>query len=266
MRNLFQNISWRLLKFLPLTIFFVFFFSENVLGQTPQLTRQLIVEEIEVVGNTKTKRDVILRQLNFGVGDPIDPFVIDINNQRLSQTNFFKNVEFYTRPGSEKGKLIVTIEVKERRWPYFQFEGGHSDLDGWFFVPASLRFDNLFGHGSKMGARFLFGDRTSEFSLFYHNNSLFSNTAFIDIELFGADQNFVHYFDGLKTTQDVEFNGIRLKLGGKKGFLKYFHIAYRGEVYNPTDFATVEGDSTIKLPAKSISDHLEETRINTLFF
>ncbi|MCH7675232.1 BamA/TamA family outer membrane protein, partial [candidate division KSB1 bacterium] len=267
MRNSPQKFLTILSRFLPVILILVFLLTQNAFSQTSPAIRQLIVEDIEIVGNNKTKRDVILRHLNFGVGDPIDPFVIDINNQRLSQTNFFKAVQFYTRRGSEKGKLVVIIEVKERRWPYFQFEGGHNDLDGWFFVPASLRFDNLFGRGSKMGARFLFGDRTSEFSIFYHNNSLFSNKAFIDVEVFGADQNFVHYFESFKTTQDVEFNGLRLKFGGKKGFFKYFHVAYRGEVYNPANFVTGEDDTTINvvdLPQSSISDDLGETRINTL--
>jgi len=267
MRNLSQKFPTILSSFLPVILILVFLLTQNAFSQTSPAIRQLIVEDIEIVGNNKTKRDVILRHLNFGVGDPIDPFVIDINNQRLSQTNFFKAVQFYTRRGSEKGKLVVIIEVKERRWPYFQFEGGHNDLDGWFFVPASLRFDNLFGRGSKMGARFLFGDRTSEFSIFYHNNSLFGNKAFVDVEVFDADQNFVHYFESFKTTQDVEFNGLRLKFGGKKGFFKYFHVAYRGEVYNPANFVTGEDDTTINvvdLPQSSISDDLGETRINTL--
>jgi len=176
MRNSPQKFLTILSRFLPVILILVFLLTQNAFSQTSPAIRQLIVEDIEIVGNNKTKPEVILRHLNFGVGDPIDPFVIDINNRRLSQTNFFKDVQFSSRPGSEKGKLIVIIEVKERHWPYFQFEGGHSDLDGWFFVPVSLRFDNLFGRGSKMGARFLFGDRTSEFSIFYHNNSLFNGT------------------------------------------------------------------------------------------
>lgn len=268
MGNLKPKILTKLPGFLPALLVLVsLLLSQNSFGQASDPTRQLIVEKIEIVGNTKTDSDVIYRHLTFGIGDPIDSFVFDLNNQRLSQTNFFKNVQFYTRPGSEKGKLVVIIEIEERRGPYFQFEGGHSDLDGWFFVPASLRFDNLFGHGSKMGMRILFGDRTSEFSIFYHNNSLFNNRAFIDVQLFGAGQNFVHYFDNFKTQHDVDFSGLRVKLGGTRGFLKYFHVAYRGETYNPKNFVVLENDTTISftdLPPNSISDDLGETRIRTL--
>jgi len=264
MRNLSQKFLTILSRFLPVILILVFFLTKNVFSQTSPAIRQLIVEDIEIVGNKKTKPEVILRHLNFGVGDPIDPFVIDINSQRLSQTNFFKEVQFYTRRGSEKGKLVVIIEVKERRWPYFQFEGGHSDLDGWFFVPASLRFDNLFGRGSKMGARFLFGDKTSEFSIFYHNNSLFSGTTFLDAQLFNAEQRFEHYLGDLKTEQMVEFNGLRLKLGGNKGLFKYLHVAFRSETYIPESFFTTTNDSIIsRLPA-IISRNLGKTKIGTL--
>jgi len=264
MRNLPEKFLTILCSLLTVILFLVFFLTQNVFSQTSPAIRQLIVEDIEIVGNNKTKPEVILRHLNFGVGDPIDPFVIDINSRRLSQTNFFKDVQFYTRRGSEKGKLVVIIEVKERRWPYFQFEGGHSDLDGWFFVPASLRFDNLFGRGSKMGARFLFGDKTNEFSFFYHNNSLFSGNAFLDVQLFNAEQTFEHYLDDLKTEQMVEFSGLRLKLGGTKGLLKYLHVAFRGETYIPEDFVTATNDSIISTLPAVIARDLGETKISTV--
>ncbi|MCH8874012.1 BamA/TamA family outer membrane protein, partial [candidate division KSB1 bacterium] len=264
MRNSPQKFLTILSRFLPVILILVFLLTQNAFSQTSPAIRQLIVEDIEIVGNNKTKRDVILRHLNFGVGDPIDPFVIDINNQRLSQTNFFKAVQFYTRRGSEKGKLVVIIEVKERRWPYFQFEGGHNDLDGWFFVPASLRFDNLFGRGSKMGMRILFGDKTNEFSIFYHNNSLFSGKAFLDVQLFNAEQRFVHYFGNLETEHNVEFNGLRLKLGGTKGLFKYLHVAFRSETYIPEGFVTTTNDSIISSFPPIIAGDLGETKISTL--
>ncbi|MFQ6114995.1 MAG: POTRA domain-containing protein, partial [bacterium] len=136
------------LSYITLLILPSFAFS-----QTPDSTRQLTIEHIEVTGITKTSRNVVFRYLTIQEGDVINPARVEANYRRLSQTNFFKEVDIYTRPGSEKGKVVVVIEVKERHWPYFQFEGGHSDLNGWYFVPASLRFDNFFGSGNFIGIR-----------------------------------------------------------------------------------------------------------------
>ena len=111
MRNSPQKFLTILARFLPVILILVLLLTDNAFSQTLPAIRQLIVEDIEIVGNNKTKPEVILRHLNFGVGDPIDPFVIDINNRRLSQTNFFKDVQFYTRRGSEKGKLVVILPI-----------------------------------------------------------------------------------------------------------------------------------------------------------
>ena len=239
-------------------------------SQVQNPARQLTLEGIEIVGNTKTSANVIIRQLTVRPGDTFSPseapVILEANRRRLDKTNFFKDVDVYTRPGSEKGKVVFIIEIKERHWPYFQFEGGRSDLNGWYFVPASLRFDNAFGAGSRFGLKFQIGDRVSKLSLGYHNK-IFSDRAFIDVELFGGGQEFVHYFGDEKFTQDVDSGGLRLRLGCTQGLLKHVFIGYRGEDYNPDNFATRD---TVELGAgqlpASISDNLEKTKVSALTF
>lgn len=219
---------------LSLSTWLFVFPPQSALGQTPDSTRQLILEKIEIVGNAKTKPDVILQQLTVHRGDVITPEVIAENARRLDRTNFFKDVEFYTRPGAETGKLVLVIEVKERRWPYYQFEGGFSDLNGWFFVPASLRFDNFSGDGELIGLRWVLGDHVSKLALGYRRTI---DAVSLDIELFTGSQQFIHYFGADRREQDVGFGGARFELRGRKGWLKHFFYAYRIGSYNPEDFS-----------------------------
>lgn len=245
-----------------LLIFILNFFSESVFSQTVDSTRQLIIEKIEVSGNTKTKLEVIFRYLTIRTGDAINPARIEANYRRLSQTNFFKEVDIYTRPGSSKGKVVVVIEVRERRGPYFQFEGGHSDLNGWYFVPASLRFDNLFGRGNFLGLRFFIGDRISKLSLEYRNPNLFDNSAVLNLELFGAVQKFIHYFGTERVAQDVDFSGFRMRLNGTQSIFKYLFFAYRIETFKPELFAELTDlDSTITSFPPDIADDLAKTKV-----
>ncbi len=230
----------RLLSLALLTLFHLFFLVTFVSAQNPPV-HTLTIEGIEVVGNHKTDKNVIFRYLTMAPGDPVTPELIAANNRRLTQTNFFKAVEFYTRPGSAKGKVVVVIEVKERKGPFFQFEGGHSDLDGWYFVPASLRFDNIFGGGNRMGLKFTIGDRLNHLSLWYHNGNLFHQTAFVDLHLSGGTLEFIHYFGKERFRQDVDLGEFQAKFGGKKGLFRHLFAAFRSQTFDPNDFAI--GDS-----------------------
>jgi outer membrane protein insertion porin family len=246
-------------------LFLSAFLPGIVFGQVADSTRQLIVENIEIVGNSKTKPGVIFRYLTIRPGDAITPATIDENHRRLAQTNFFKEVDFYTRPGSQKGKLILVIEIQERRWPYFQFEGGHSDLNGWYFVPASLRFDNLFGGGHLLGVRWLLGDRISKLSLGFRANTLLDDHAFLDIELFAGNQDFIHYLGSDRASQKVPFGGLQLQVGGNRGVFKHLYLAYRVENYEPEAFIKLtETDSTISNLPADLADDLGKTQIGAL--
>lgn len=244
------------------------FSSQTVLSQTAAAQkRQLTLEGIEVLGNTKTSANIIIRQLNIRPGEPFTIHTIEESTQRLRRTNFFKSVDVYSRPGSEKGKVVLIVEVKERLWPYFQFEGGHNDIDGWYLVPASLRFDNIFGAGSRFGLQWRLGDHISKLSLRY-KNSFFNNRALADIEIFSSQRVFIHFFENNNNqiTQNVESGGLHLKISGQSGWYKHLFLSFRSENYEPDDYAkNANGDriEADELPA-IIQNDLEKNELNAL--
>jgi len=202
-------------------------------GQPADAARQLVVERIEIEGNVKTRPEVILRYLTIEAGDAATPEELLVNEQRLAETHFFKNVDIYTRPGSQKGRLVVVVEVKERRWPYYRFEGGHGDLDGWYIVPVSFCFDNFSGRGHFLDWQWKIGDRVSSRSLHYRHPDIFGGSGYFDADLFGKRQELFHFIGGKEVDEAVKSTGIRIRFGGKKGFYKHAFIAYRLEQYDP---------------------------------
>lgn len=208
--------------------------SPRLFTQTRPPQRPVIIERIEIEGATKTDKAVISRYLTISAGDTISLSrlgrIIESDARRLAQTNFFKEVDYYTRRGTERGNVIVVFDIKERKWPYFQFEGGHNDLDGWFFVPASLRFDNFFGKGNLVGLRFVLGHRVTKLTLGYRNPNIFGRRGFFDAELFGAGQEFINYLGVNRTMQNVDFGGLRVKIGGNDGLFKHFNIGFKSDL------------------------------------
>jgi outer membrane protein insertion porin family len=74
------------------------------------------LEAIDVRGNTRTRSRVILRYVPFQAGDVInvDDSALELARYRLLGTGFFRDVQFALRKGSERGRVVLVIEVAER--------------------------------------------------------------------------------------------------------------------------------------------------------
>src|SRR5687768_14167887 len=73
----------------------------------------MFIEAIEIVGNDKTVDDVILNRILLEVGDLVDDEKVEESRLRLLSTGFFKSVEFSLRRGSQRGRVLLVVEVVE---------------------------------------------------------------------------------------------------------------------------------------------------------
>jgi outer membrane protein insertion porin family len=210
-----------------------FVLPKSGLGQPADSTRQLIIEKVEITGNHKTRFEVIQRYVTIRPGERLNSTHLVITQQQLSQIDFFKDVDVYTKPGSEKGKVIVIIEVKERKWPAYQFEVGTSDLEGWYIIPVRFCFNNIFGRGNLLSWQWKIGHRISGSFINYRKPSLFKSGGYLDADFFAESQKFNHYITEEDTAESVWSGGIRLKWGGTRGFFKRTYASYRIAVVSP---------------------------------
>jgi len=198
---------------------------------------RLIVEQVKILGLQKTKPQIVQRYLSFRAGDVLTPELIEQNHQTLQATNFFKRVEFRAEPGTAKGKVVVIIEVDERRRPTFEFAGGYSELDGWFFSPLGVRFDNLFGSGHFLGLRLLIGDRVTGANLRFYQPNIFNSSANFQFDADVLGRQIIHYFDQRQSIQKVNTAGVRLALSGSRGIGKFLSGGYQLYETQPASFA-----------------------------
>ena len=74
------------------------------------------LEAVQVRGNTRTERRVVLRYVPFKPGavlDVDDPEV-ELSRYRLLGTGFFRDVQFSLKKGSARGLVVLVIDVTER--------------------------------------------------------------------------------------------------------------------------------------------------------
>jgi outer membrane protein assembly factor BamA len=75
-----------------------------------------LLEGIEVVGNTKTRRRVVEHYVPFRAGDvlDVDDPALELTRYRLLGSGFFRDVQLSLRKGSARGRVILVVEVTER--------------------------------------------------------------------------------------------------------------------------------------------------------
>jgi len=122
----------------------------------------VVVERIEVVGNTATSESVIVRAVPVAVGQTLrvgDPRLADAKYQVLS-LGFFRSVEARLKRGSARGRVVLEIRVEERGTLILEqfFLGTTETSPFWAGIDATER--NFLGTGFTVGGAVLATTRT----------------------------------------------------------------------------------------------------------
>jgi outer membrane protein assembly factor BamA len=109
-------------------LLFTFLFSIFTQNPSPQTADSVVViQQINISGNHKTKENIILRELDFVVGDSIKKSDvekrIDLNKRKLVNTNLFITVEINQIQNIDN-QLVINIKLLEQwyilGYPVFQ--------------------------------------------------------------------------------------------------------------------------------------------------
>jgi outer membrane protein insertion porin family len=221
----------------------------------------LLIERIEIQGNTKTRPQVIRRYLSMKEGTAITPEIFSRDYDALVATHFFKRVEFSSKPGSAPGKVVMVIEVQERRWPWLEVAGGFSELEGWYFIPIGVRFDNIFGGGGIGGGRTIIADRTAGFYWHYLEQEIFRSNLDFQMKLGSFTHSYIHYLNNQELLQDIENDNLTLAFSGHRGWSKHLSSGFIFNTWQPAPTATfTANDSTItSLPPPLVTAPLEKS-------
>ncbi len=110
------------------------------------------VEAIEVVGNKKTRRWVILRQMETRPGSVYNEHTVRDDRQRLNNLGIFRDVQVGSAGGAALGQAVVSVKVIEARSAELATTLGYSSktgLLGYFYGEE----DNLAGTARQVNAR-----------------------------------------------------------------------------------------------------------------
>jgi outer membrane protein assembly factor BamA len=115
-------------NFIYLFLFFLYAGSLHAQVVPADQASQIIVGDIVVEGNTRTRTNIILREIAIRPGDTIQTNqlaeILEVDRRKVVNTNLFVVVELLTKPNIDSVRTDIRIVVKERWYliatPVFQ--------------------------------------------------------------------------------------------------------------------------------------------------
>ena len=129
--------------------------------------RRVYVRRINVVGNNKTRDEVVRREMRQLEGAYYDASKIQLSRRRIDRTRFFNEVSVDTTPVEGRPDQVdVTYAVEERATGALALGVGFSTVDK-VIVSASITQPNVFGTGKYLALELNSGSVNKVYSLSY---------------------------------------------------------------------------------------------------
>jgi outer membrane protein insertion porin family len=111
--------------------------------------RPVIVDRIEVTGNTKTRDQVVRREMRLQEQELFSGTRLRKSREALQRLGFFQEVNVTTRRAGADDRLAVVVDVKEAQTGAFSAGAGFSSADSLLFN-VRIQENNLFGRGQRL--------------------------------------------------------------------------------------------------------------------
>lgn len=151
------------------------------------------IREIRITGNSKTRDNVIRRELRVDERDMINSPAIKRSFERLNNTNFFETVEILPRQIAP-GEVDLDVKVKEKPTGAFSIGGGFSTLDQ-FTLIADITEGNFLGRGYLARIRGQLGGRRTVGTITFRNPAIFDTLSSFQTDAFSQRTDFLTFFE-----------------------------------------------------------------------
>ncbi|HYN11071.1 MAG TPA: outer membrane protein assembly factor BamA [Burkholderiales bacterium] len=131
--------------------------------------RRVYVRRIDVAGNTKTRDEVVRREMRQLEGAFYDASKIQLSRRRIDRTQYFSDVTVETHPvEGNPDQVDVVYNVKERATGALLLGVGFSSIEN-IALSASLTQSNIFGTGKFLSFNINSGSVNTVYALSYLN-------------------------------------------------------------------------------------------------
>ncbi len=157
---------------------------------------------IEIRGNTRTRDNVIRRDLTVKEGGVFDSRAVRTSTQRLQRLGYFEEVTVTPQPTMNEDQMNVLVDVKEKSTGQFSIGAGYSSSDK-LMVMGEISEDNFMGLGTRLSLSASLSAVTNRFNLSYTDPRIFDSNVSAGIDAFNWEREYDDY------TKDSWGGGLR---------------------------------------------------------
>ena len=190
------------------------------------------INRIIIKGNTRTRDNVIRREIRLAEGGVFNSKALHESSQALQRLQFFEEVNITPEPTIEPSKMNINIEVKERSTGTFSIGAGYSSVDE-IIVMGSISENNFLGRGDQLSLSANLGGKSSRYKLGYTNPHLNDSELSWGVDLFNTEREYDDY--------TKKSNGGGLRIGYP--LIEKWRI-FGNYTYTDTDLSDISDDAS----------------------
>ena len=137
--------------------------------------KKVYVGEINMLGNIKTKDNVIRREFRLKEGEVFDGSKLKRSKQRINNLNYFEDVKIDTQRGENPDLIDILATVTEKPTGTFTVGAGFSSVENLIFT-TSIAQNNLFGNGHRVNLTASLSSIRTDFNINLTEPRLFDST------------------------------------------------------------------------------------------
>jgi len=183
---------------------------------------KIYIEKISITGNTRTRDNVIRRELRLTEGAVYNSEEIKRGKQEINNLGFFEDVNINTEPGSTPKLVKLHVEVKERPTGSFSIGAGYSSVDS-IMGMFQISQNNLFGKGQQLTLMAQLGGHSSYYNISFTEPWFRDKPVSVGFDLYNISREYEEF--------DRDSAGLTLRTSFP--FYDYdftrYHISYRFE-------------------------------------
>jgi outer membrane protein insertion porin family len=150
------------------------------------------IDRISIKGNTRTRDNVIRRELKVSEGGIFDSKALRQSTQALQRLEYFEEVNITPEPSLDPTRMNIVIAVKEKSTGNFSIGAGYSSVDNLIFM-GEISENNFLGRGDRLSLAANIGGSSSRYNLGYTNPRLNDSELSWGADLFDSEREYDDY-------------------------------------------------------------------------
>ena len=204
--------------------------------------QKIYIRRVSIQGNTRTRDNVIRRELRLTDGDLFSGEKLGRSSQRLNRLGYFEQADIQTVPTDDPGLMDLKVRVKERSTGELSAGAGWSSSSGVYLV-TKVAERNLFGKGYFASLEGTFGGDSTRYIASFVNPHYNDSPWALGGDAYITQDEYDEY--------DRKSTGARIRTGRDLGEYSSWGLSYTLEQYTidevasdaSTDIRDIEGTS-----------------------